>query len=221
MNMMFSWMVISMVYYGLSLNAGSLAGDIYLNNSLNGLLEVVGYFLVQFTMDRFGRRAIMVWFFFIQGCACLASAGLRELAVYLTDAASPLGYSLLTLSTILAFVGKVFNAGSFAAVYNFTAELFPTVIRGNALGAGSMAARVGSICSPYIIFLQNRHSWLPATIFGVFGVMGGAASLAYPETMNRYMPQTVAEAEMFYRGEDFSGNNEAKFVSVKRAEEKL
>ena len=41
-----------MVYYGLSLNAGSLAGDIFLNNALNGLVELIGYFFVQFTMDR-------------------------------------------------------------------------------------------------------------------------------------------------------------------------
>ena len=47
-----SRLVISMVYYGLSLNAGSLAGDIFLNNALNGIVELVGYFFVQFTMDR-------------------------------------------------------------------------------------------------------------------------------------------------------------------------
>ena len=40
-----------MVYYGLSLNAGSLAGDIFLNNALNGLLEIVGYIFVHLTID--------------------------------------------------------------------------------------------------------------------------------------------------------------------------
>ena len=49
---MFYRLVIAMVYYGLSLNAGSLAGDIFLNNALNGLVELIGYFFVQFTMDR-------------------------------------------------------------------------------------------------------------------------------------------------------------------------
>jgi len=41
-----------MVYYGLSLNAGSLAGDIYLNNFLNGLVEVAAYVVTSLSMDR-------------------------------------------------------------------------------------------------------------------------------------------------------------------------
>lgn len=41
-----------MVYYGLSLNAGSLAGDIFLNNALNACLDIVGYVIAQLFMDR-------------------------------------------------------------------------------------------------------------------------------------------------------------------------
>ena len=43
--------VVSMVYYGLSLNAGSLAGNMYLNNAANGLLEIVGFVFVASTID--------------------------------------------------------------------------------------------------------------------------------------------------------------------------
>lgn len=44
--------VVSLVYYGLSLNAGNLAGNIWLNNALNGLMEIFGYVVVTLTMDR-------------------------------------------------------------------------------------------------------------------------------------------------------------------------
>ena len=72
--------------------------------------------------------------------------------------------------------------------------------RGNALGIGSMAARVGSISSPYIILLQDYVSWLPTTIFGILSIVAGLAALTFPETMNRTMPQTIPEAELFYQG---------------------
>merc|ERR1711860_152743 len=39
----FAWTVTTMVYYGLSMNAAGLAGDVYLNFSLLALTEVPGY----------------------------------------------------------------------------------------------------------------------------------------------------------------------------------
>lgn len=42
----------SLVYYGLSLNAGALAGDIFVNNALNGVFEIVSDILAILTMDR-------------------------------------------------------------------------------------------------------------------------------------------------------------------------
>ena len=49
---LFFRLVISMVYYGLALNAGSLAGDIFLNNAMNAMVEIIGHFFVQFTLER-------------------------------------------------------------------------------------------------------------------------------------------------------------------------
>ena len=62
-----------------------------------------------------------------------------------------------------------------------------------------MAARVGSIASPYIILLQDYISWLPTTIFGVLSIAAGILATFFPETMKRTMPQTIPEAELFYK----------------------
>ena len=43
------------------------------------------------------------------------------------------------------------------------------IYRSIALGMASMASRIGGILSPYIILLQNYVSWLPSTIFVIFG----------------------------------------------------
>ena len=63
-----------------------------------------------------------------------------------------------------------------------------------------MAARIGSIASPYIIFLQDYVSWLPTTVFGSLSVIAGILGIFFPETMNKTMPQTIPEAELFYQG---------------------
>lgn len=63
-----------------------------------------------------------------------------------------------------------------------------------------MAARWGSILAPFIILIQDYVPWAPSTIFGVLSLVAGALALLYPETMNRTMPETLAEADLFYQG---------------------
>ena len=48
-----------MVYYGLSLNAANLPGNIYINNFWNGLLETLAYFSCIWLLDMFGRRVML------------------------------------------------------------------------------------------------------------------------------------------------------------------
>ncbi|CAK8683927.1 unnamed protein product [Clavelina lepadiformis] len=190
-NCMFQWLVISMVYYGLSLNAGGLAGNIFVNNAINGMMEIMAFLFIQFTMDRFGRRTLLIAFMVLQGLACILSTVFTEIA---GD-----NEALLAAGVAFAFIGKAGVGGTFGVIFNYTAELYPTVIRGNALGVGSMAARVGSIASPYIILLQDYISWLPTTIFGVLSIAAGILATFFPETMKRTMPQTIPEAELFYK----------------------
>lgn len=52
-------------------------------------------------------------------------------------------------------MGKFAVSTAFAVVYAYTAELYPTVLRNTALGACSMASRIGSITAPYFIYLSK------------------------------------------------------------------
>lgn len=58
-------------------------------------------------------------------------------------------------ATTVVMLGKFFVAGSFAIVYNYTAELFPTVVRNTALGIGSMGARLSGALTPLITLLVS------------------------------------------------------------------
>lgn len=74
------------------------------------------------------------------------------------------------------------------------------ICRGNGLGVGSMAARWGSILSPFVILLYDTLPWFPSTLFGTLSIAAGFMALLYPETLGKTMPQTIDEAELFYQG---------------------
>ena len=59
------------------------------------------------------------------------------------------------MTTALAMVGKLGVSSSFAIIYLYTAELYPTVLRNFGVGSGSMFARAGSMVSPYIADLVS------------------------------------------------------------------
>ena len=72
-------------------------------------------------------------------------------------------------------VGKFGIAGSFALIYNYTAELYPVVVRSNGVGIGSIAGRVGGILFPFVLDLKgkvnNGHGeYLPMAIFGSLAI---------------------------------------------------
>jgi len=190
LNVMFNWFVNTLVYYGVSLNAGSLAGDLFLNNTLNGVMEMASYVAAAFLLDRIGRRYTLSGGFFVASVGLIVSLVLVELADDNPD--------LLTVSVVFAFVGKFGISGAFATIYNMTSELYPTVTRSNGVAMGSVAGRIGGFLAPFIISVQNQVRWLPSAIFGVLGLMAAFTTLTFPETNGCRMMETIEEAEYFY-----------------------
>ena len=57
------------------------------------------------------------------------------------------------LTVALAVIGKMCTAAAFAVAYNYSAEIFPTVVRNAGTGFSSTCARIGSIAAPQIHLL--------------------------------------------------------------------
>lgn len=68
----FWWITLTFVYYGLSINSVSLAGNSYVNYILTSLVEIPGYALSFLTLDRFGRKSSIMTSFFISGVSLIA-----------------------------------------------------------------------------------------------------------------------------------------------------
>lgn len=66
-------MVVSMTYYGLSLNTGNLAGDFYLNFFLTAVMDFPAYTMCLMLMDRWGRKKCHCSAMILGGIACLST----------------------------------------------------------------------------------------------------------------------------------------------------
>lgn len=72
-NCSFCWLTNVLVYYGLSLNSVSLAGDKYLNFILVSLVELPGFLIMQLILDRVGRRVTLCTTMLLCGLFCFLS----------------------------------------------------------------------------------------------------------------------------------------------------
>lgn len=179
----FDWFANNITYYGLSWNTNNLAGNPYMNFIISGAVEIPAYIFLMLTLNRWGRKLIM--------CGCMIVAGTALLLTIVVP------IDLIWMQVTLAMLGKLAITASYGAVYIFSTEQFPTVIRNAGLGAGSTSARIGSIVAPFVNGLAKLWNPFPLIIFGIIALIGGIMSLVLPETLNKKLPETIEEGEAF------------------------
>ncbi|XP_028161571.1 organic cation transporter protein-like isoform X2 [Ostrinia furnacalis] len=177
----FWWITVTFIYYGLSINSVSLAGNMYVNYILTCLVEIPGYCISVITLDRFGRKGSIMTAFFICGISLVSLPFV------------PAG--LAWLLTSLNMLGKLCISMAFSSIYIYTSELFPTAARHRLLGLCSMVGRVGSIVAPQTPLLMTYMESLPYLIFGIMAGTSGVLMLFTPETLRMRLPDTVRQAE--------------------------
>merc|ERR1719225_1521791 len=185
LNVFYSWLIVAMVYYGLSFNTKNLGGDRYVSSFVSGFVEVPAVVVILPALSRFGRRLCY--------CGSFVGGGVCCLIVALITFISP---DAIWFPLAIAMTGKFLISMTFAIAYLYTAELFPTKVRNLAVGLASTFARIGSISAPYIVdLLGSVHAGIPVVIFGAFSTSAGLLALMLPETLNRKLPESVAEVE--------------------------
>ncbi|CAG7828115.1 unnamed protein product [Allacma fusca] len=177
----FSWMSISMVYYGIALNAPNLSADKYIYTFISGVLEVPSYFMVPPLIRYIGRRPVFCGFLLICGTSLLSSLAFSQGSV---------------LIVILALFGKLVIGAAYALVYLYATEVYPTLLRTYGLGTSSMIGRIGSVLAPFIVDVVGKgNKTYPTLIFGAVSLIAGFLSILLPETRNKRLPETVKDVE--------------------------
>ncbi|GFY77470.1 organic cation transporter protein [Trichonephila inaurata madagascariensis] len=182
-NIFFNWIVNAMVYYGLSLSTGHLSGNVYGNFAILAAVEIPAVLLATWALYYCGRRYVLCSVMVFGGLACGGTVFVPQ--------------ALAWVSVMLAVLGKSAIAASFAIIYIYSAEIYPTVLRSTGIGFSSMFARLGGMIAPIINELRKVYKPLPMIIFALASIMAGALALALPETHNRQLPENIEEAESF------------------------
>ncbi|KAL4232991.1 hypothetical protein ACF0H5_007677 [Mactra antiquata] len=69
----FNWMIVSMTYYGVTMNSGNMGGSFFLNFMLMGLVEIPGVFIGMALIDKTGRRWSNGGTMIVGGLACIST----------------------------------------------------------------------------------------------------------------------------------------------------
>ncbi|KAM9695425.1 organic cation/carnitine transporter 2 isoform 3-T6 [Trichechus inunguis] len=171
------WMTISVGYFGLSLDTPNLHGDIYVNCFLSGVVEVPAYTVAWVLLQYLPRRYSMATALFLGGSVLLFLQLVPPDLYYLT--------------TVLVMVGKFGITAAFSMIYVYTAELYPTVVRNMGVGVSSTASRLGSILSPYFVYLGAYDRFLPYILMGSLTILTAILTLFLPESFNIPLPDTI------------------------------
>lgn len=188
LNVCLCWSANALVYYGLSLNTGKLNGNPFLLLFLMGLVEIPSYLVTVYLMDCMGRRFLTAINMILGGICCIIATNL-------------LMGSIESISFVM--LGKFLITSSFAVIFNYSAELFPTVVRNSGMGLGAMCARIAGAFTPLVTLLDSFEPALPSMIFAVISILSGFWILFLPETLKNPMPESLEDGENFGKGDTF------------------
>lgn len=167
--MAFAWFSVAFAYFALSLGVGSLPGNLYVNFILIIAVEAPSYVFTSPLADHIGRRACLV--------STLGFGGVFCVLVGIIQSTGGADSAIITC----ALIGKFAVSISFAVVYVYASELFPTEIRSSGSGFCSAAARAATMIAPFTeIIVGSEDSSYYA--LGIVAMASAVLGAMLPET---------------------------------------
>ncbi|XP_041659516.1 solute carrier family 22 member 5-like [Cheilinus undulatus] len=179
------WFLVTMVYFGISLNTSNLHGNIYLNCFFSATIEIVASVATWLLVAHVPRPTLV--------SSAMIFCGILLLIIQLVPEDLPVMFQ------VLALVGKMGVSGAYTFIFVIFTELLPTVVRNMGLGVVSTAARIGSIICPFVIYAGVYNKILPYIIFGTISLMAAAFSMLLPDTRNSRLPDLICQAKPIRR----------------------
>ncbi|XP_061601671.1 solute carrier family 22 member 7-like [Cololabis saira] len=175
------WYGIASTYYAISLNITGFGLNVYLTHFIYSAVEVPAKLMIYCLLNIVGRRKCQSGTMILTG-VCVA------INIFL-----PKG--LWHVRSVIAILGKGLSEAAFTTGFLYTTELYPTVIRQNALGYTSFMSRVGVSVAPLILMLEDFWTPLPQVITCSVALVSGLVALLLPETLNLRLPETIDDIE--------------------------
>ena len=151
------WLAITFSYYsfftwipGLLMQHGMTITKSFAYSLAIYIAQVPGYFSAAWLNEKIGRQATIASYMVLGGVAAMVMTMTRT------------NEAIMVAGICLSF----FMNGTYAGVYAYTSEVFPTAIRTTGTGIASAVGRVGAIVSPILV----GYIFPVAGFGGVFGV---------------------------------------------------
>ncbi|KAM3964929.1 organic cation transporter protein [Aphomia sociella] len=176
----FNWFVCGLCFFGVSQYIGHVSGNIFSNVAISAAIQVPGTLMSIYANRLLGRKITLISANCVTGLSCL-------LIIFVPQS----GASHLTLGCIGLWGMSI----SFATVYLYAGELFPTVVRNSGVGLSSTVARIGSMVAPFVATLSHTSPWLPPMAFGIVPLIGAGLCIILPDTRGKKLPDTLEEGE--------------------------
>jgi putative MFS transporter len=162
-----AWALVSVAYYGVFVylplklagaGFGFMRGQEFL--IVLALVQLPGYALAAYGVERWGRKPTLIGFLLLSAAGCM-------LYSFGTTTALVVGSTLLMSFALL---------GTWAGLYAFTPEVYPTGLRASGMGLAGAVARFGGLLAPTIVApVMAAHFTLALAMLAGFLALGALA----------------------------------------------
>ena len=173
------WFNVVLGYYGMLFIMPSFIADVYLEGTALYIAESLAALIAMVLIDTAGRKKTMIGLFLLTGIGFFTIALLMEyvgdrniLEVYI------IGFSMVT---------RLGLAGEFYLISIYTAELFPTRVRGVVFGLCNFVGRFSGIFASYLPLWCGVIGIPPAVVLGIAMAFSAAVATLLKETLGKKM----------------------------------
>lgn len=184
------WMTSVLSYYALTLNVDGLAGDMFMNYVISMLVDLPANLVIMVSVDKLGRKFLIITGMVALGISCIAMG--------FTDKS----HSAVIMGLFLA--GKVTSTMAMNVAWLYTAELYPTNLRSQAVATCSFVARIAGITAPFITKLETIWLPFPMVVLGIPAILFGALAVLLKETAKMHLPENVDSKQKEGKTVDFT-----------------
>ncbi|XP_044756717.1 organic cation transporter protein-like [Coccinella septempunctata] len=178
------WFFSGISFFTITQYVGHVGQNIFFSTAVGGLLCIPGQIICLYMISRFGRKnTVAFWTAISAVCFLGIMAFPKGMYPYDWQRMSLAGIAIIGLSVDLC------------ALYLFTGELLPTVVRNTGMGLCSVCSRVGSMLAPLVIALHDTAPFLPLLLLSVFNILLTCLVLLLPETEGKVLPEVIDDLE--------------------------